>query len=82
MSIADFTGDPVLHELVAAELARVFADTDYPRPDVADVIADAIGMVLVDIRRHIGALMPCETVDDCTATAIVLGRFADWLEAA
>lgn len=80
MSIADFTGDPVLRELVAAEIAEVFAGTDYLRPDVGDVIADAIRLVRYAARTDATSLAVCEKVDDCTATALVLGRFADWLE--
>lgn len=81
MSIADFTGDPVLRELVAAEIARVFDGSDVLRPDVDDVIADALALVREAARRDIAGLAGCDQVDDCTATALVLGRFVDWMEA-
>lgn len=81
MSIAEFTGDPVLRELVAAEIDRVFDGTDALRPDVGDVIADAMALVRDAVRSQIVGLAGCEELDDCTATALVLGRFVGWLEA-
>lgn len=81
MSIADFTADPVLRELVADEIARVFDGSDDLRPDVDDVIADAMAMVREAARNLVADMAGCLEVDDCTATALVLGRFVGWLEA-
>lgn len=81
MSIAEFTADPALRGLVAAEIARVFAGTDALRPDVDDVIADAMALVRDAARNLVADMAGCLEVDDCTATAVVLGRFVGWLEA-
>lgn len=80
MSIAEFTRDPDLLALVAAEIEAVHADAAGPWPDPSDVIADVLDEVRRDLRDEADGGVRCHKVDTCTASAIVRNRLADWIE--
>lgn len=80
MNFSDFISD--LHDLLKAEIAAVYDGTDYLRPDPGDVIAEVLAGIRADARGEADHMANCGRVDDCTAQAIVLQRFADWLETA
>ncbi len=80
MSIAEFSHDPDLIDLIRAELAAVHADAAGPIPDAGDVIDEVLAWTRRDLREEADALAACRKVDDCTAQAIVRRRLADYLE--
>lgn len=70
-----------LRALVQAQLDATYEGDDYfIRPDPQDVIVDAMVMARSDIRDAAADLADCNKPDDCTARAVVLRRFADWME--
>lgn len=80
MSIAEFSHDPDLIALVQAEIEAVHEDASGPWPDPTDVIADVLSEVRRELREAAQEDVLCNKVDTCTASAIVRGRFADWIE--
>lgn len=80
-SLRGFLSDDLLLAEVAATIERTYDGTDYLRPDVGDVIADALEVV----RENVGDLAEdgadCSKVDSCAATAVVFRRLAEWLDA-
>lgn len=64
---------------VKAEIDAAFADTDYPKPTVSEVIDHVVRRAQEELRDRADDLAQCNKVDDCVAQAVVLSHIADWL---
>jgi hypothetical protein len=64
----------------SAELQSVYADTDYPLPDLDELIREVIDVVVADTRDRAEDQASCGKLDSCTTKAIVLNYIADALD--
>lgn len=76
----DIREDSNLRSRVAGILADTYVDTDYPLPNVDDVIDHALATAAADLRDRAEDMTTCNKVDTCVAQAEVLMALAKRLE--
>jgi hypothetical protein len=80
VSIRDFISDPALLVPVEAALNLAYDDDPY-RPDVNEIIGDALAIAVSDIRDSANDMAGCFKHDNCAAKSTVLFRLVEYLEA-
>jgi hypothetical protein len=80
MTLKEFMTDPSLRREVQEQLEASFEATGEPGPEVDEVIKEALSSVSAESTDRAVDMINCNHVDDCRAKALVLGRFANWME--
>lgn len=81
MTLKEFMNDPGLIAAVREQLVATYEGVPGVRaPDPEEVIDEAVRSIRLETIDRIGEQATCNHVDDCRARAVVLERFAAWME--